>query len=100
MKYVLFSLFVDLKIIENLSVHMKIKKGVTQQRHDATKNNKSSKNIFCVCKQKYETVCNCVKCNYGCCCSGDYRYQQLTEYEKIRDLPTTRHSLQNFGTSQ
>ena len=86
---VLIVLFVDLKIIESLSVCIKIKRGVAQQRHDATNKNKYYKNICCVCKQKYETACNCVKCNSGRYCSRDCQYEQFNEQEKLRNYSAT-----------
>ena len=78
-----------LKIIESLSVCIKIKRGVAQQRHDATDKNKSYKNICCVCKQKYETACNCVKCNSGRYYSRDCQHEQFNEQEKLRNHSAT-----------
>ena len=79
----------DLKIIESLSVHIKIKKGVAKKRHDATNKNNSSKKICCVCKTKSETVYKCCKYNSGRYCLRDCQYQQFNEQEKLRDYSVT-----------
>ena len=71
-------------ITKSLPVPIKIKKlvEVAQLMYDTTNKKNPSKNIWCICKMKSETVYKCCKCNSGCYWSRDCQRKQFNEREK------------------